>query len=275
MTKQLTAIQKFENTLQQYNKTVVDLLGSKYGISQQEFMVSAINAIKKTPKLLECTPQTLYGSILLAAELGLKFNTPEGFCYILPYKNRGNMEAQFQLGYKGIIEILYRSPRVLSVDAEPVYENDEFEYALGTNKYIKHNPKMDGERGELKCVYAVVKLKDSDEPIFKVVHKSELDKIQKLSKAGASEYSPYKNGTDVFNTMQAKAAIKLLSKFLPKMDNDISKAVDIDDKLSGSFKASVTEEGHAEIIEDFIQVDKPDPLEKEVKTNKDGQSELL
>lgn len=246
--KPQSAIALFEKNLGQYNQTVIDLLGEKYGISQKEFIVSAINAVKKTPKLLECSPQTLFGSILLCAELGLKFNTPEGFCYILPYNTQGRMEAQFQLGYKGIVEIMYRSPRIVSVDAEAVYENDDFQYALGTGKFIKHTPCMEGPRGKLKCVYAVVKLKDSDEPLFKVVHKEELDKIKKLSKAGNSQYSPYNNGTDIFNTMEAKAAIKLLSKYLPKSDPTLSKAISIDNRVQGGAKV-VIEEGVAEVVD--------------------------
>ena len=245
-TKPPTALEVFQKNLQNYNQTVIDLLGQKYGISQKEFFVSAINAIKKTPKLLECTPASLFGSILLAAEMGLKFNTPEGFCYILPY----GKEAQFQMGYKGIVEILYRSPRVVSVDAEAVYENDEFDYALGTGKFIKHKPLMEGDRGKLKCVYAVVKLKDNDEPIFKVVHKSELEKIKSLSKAAKSQYSPYTNGTDIFNTMEAKAAIKLVSKYLPKgTDPALTRAITIDDKIQSGARVIVTEEGTAEVVE--------------------------
>ena len=161
---------------------------------------------------------SLFGSIMYFAEIGLPFNTPEGFGYILPYKNRGTLEANPIIGYKGLIEIAYRNPKMKSIRIQAVYENDEFEYEYGTNEYIKHKPSM-SNRGALSGVYAIAKM-ENIEPLFVVVHKEELLRIQKLSKSGTSNFSPYNNGTDVFNIMQSKVAIKLLFKTLPKIDNE-------------------------------------------------------
>jgi recombination protein RecT len=223
-------IVSFQANLSKYEQTVADLLGSKYGITPQEFMVKVLNAVKKTPELLKCTPQSLFGSILYFAEIGLPFNTPEGFGYILPYKNRGNMEATPIIGYKGLVEMAYRNPKVKSIRIQSVYENDEFSYEYGTSEFIKHKPCMTN-RGNLIAVYAIAKIENID-PLFVVVHKPELDKIQKLSKSGNSEYSPYNNGTDVFNVMQSKVAIKLLFKTLPKTDNEaLIKVLEMDNKF--------------------------------------------
>lgn len=221
----------FQANLGKYEQTVSDLLGNKYGITPQEFMVKVLNAVKKTPDLLKCNPQSLFGSILYFAEIGLPFNTPEGFGYILPYANKGGTDATPIIGYKGLVEIAYRNPKVKSIRIQAVYENDEFTYEYGTNEYIKHKPIMVGNRGNLTAVYAIAKI-DGINPLFVVVHKLELDKIQKLSKAGSSQYSPYNNGTDVFNVMQSKVAIKLLFKTLPKMDNEaLLKVLELDNKF--------------------------------------------
>lgn len=221
----------FQNTLGKYEQTVTDLLGSKYGISTQEFMVKVVNAVKKNPELLKCNPQSLFGSILYFAEIGLPFNTPEGFGYILPYRNKGQMEATPIIGYKGLVEMAYRNPKVKSIRIQSVYEKDEFDYEYGTTEYIKHKPCMIGNRGALVAVYAIAKI-DGIDPLFVVVHKPELDKIQKLSKSGGSEYSPYNNGTDIFNVMQSKVAIKLLFKTLPKTDNEaLLKVLELDNKF--------------------------------------------
>ena len=208
----------FEQNLGKYQDTIHKLLGNKYGISKDEFLVKVVNAVKKTPDLLKCTPMSLFGSIMYFAEIGLPFNTPEGFGYILPYKNRGTLEANPIIGYKGLIEIAYRNPKMKSIRIQAVYENDEFEYEYGTNEYIKHKPSM-SNRGALSGVYAIAKM-ENIEPLFVVVHKEELLRIQKLSKSGTSNFSPYNNGTDVFNIMQSKVAIKLLFKTLPKIDNE-------------------------------------------------------
>ena len=252
--KPQSAITLFEHKLGKYEKTVSDLLGKKYGITTQEFLVKVLNAVKKTPELLKCTPQSLFGSILYFAEIGLPFNTPEGFGYILPYSNKGIMEATPIIGYKGLIEIAYRNPKVKSIRIQSVYENDEFDYAYGTSEYIKHKPKM-GERGKLVAVYSIAQI-EGIEPLFVVVHKNELDKIQKLSKSGNSQYSPYNNGTDVFNIMQSKVAIKLLFKTLPKTDNDaLIKVLEMDNKFDyeKNVKISATETGY-ELVETEAKV---------------------
>jgi len=244
--KKPTEIQLFEKNLGKYEMTVTDLLGKKYGITPQEFMIKVLNAIKKTPALLKCDAPSLFGSILYFAEIGLPFNTPEGFGYILPY----GTQATPIIGYKGLIEMAYRNPKVKSIRMQSVYENDEFDYEYGTKEYIKHKPVTSGERGNLTAVYAIANIEGID-PLFVVVHKAELDKIQKLSKAGGSKSSPYNNGTDVFNVMQAKVAIKLLFKTLPKMDNGaLLKVLEMDNKFDyeKNVRIAATETGY-EVID--------------------------
>ena len=247
--KKETAISVFQNQLGKYEKAVSDLLGNKYGISPQEFMVKVVNAVKKSPDLLKCSPQSLFGSILYFAEIGLPFNTPEGFGYILPYSLKGQMEATPIIGYKGLIEMAYRNTKVKSIRIQSVYENDLFDYEYGTQEYIKHKP-ASVNRGNLVAVYSIAQIEGIN-PLFVVVHKSELDKIQKLSKSGGSQYSPYNNGTDVFNIMQSKVAIKLLFKTLPKTDNDaLLKVLEMDNKFDydKNVKITATEDGY-EIVD--------------------------
>jgi recombination protein RecT len=261
-TPKKSPIVAFENTLDKYKSSIINLLGKKYGISPEEFMVKVVNAVKKTPELLNCTPQSLFGSILYFAEIGLPFNTPEGFGYILPYKTKGNTEATPIIGYKGLIEIAYRNPKMKSIRIQAVYSNDEFSYEYGTQEYIKHKPCMVGERGALVGVYAIAKM-EGIEPLFVVVHKNELDKIQGLSKSGNSNYSPYNNGTDVFNIMQSKVAIKLLFKTLPKVDNDsLIKVLELDNKFDYEKGARIrsTEDGY-EIFEEVQKVSALDESE--------------
>ena len=213
-----TDLVNFKVNLSKYTETITRLLGRKYGITQDEFMVKVINAVKKNPDLLKCTPVSLFGSIMYFAEIGLPFNTPEGFGYILPYRNGQNTDATPIIGYRGLIEMAYRNPKMKSLRIQSVYENDSFEYEYGTDEYIKHKPATD-KRGALTHVYAIAKMEGID-PLFVVIHKDELNKIQKLSKSGTSKYSPYNNGTDVFNIMQSKVAIKQLFKTLPKTNSE-------------------------------------------------------
>lgn len=67
------------------------------------------------------------------------------------------MECQFQVGYKGMIELVYRNPLVQTIQAHAVYENDLFEYELGFDAKLKHKPCLE-ERGDLLLFYAVFKM---------------------------------------------------------------------------------------------------------------------
>ena len=231
----VSTISGFSNVLKNYEKSIAQLLHIKYGISYEEFYVTCVNAVKKNPKLLNCDPKSLFGSILLSAEVGLRPNTPEQHAFILPY----GKEAKFQVGYKGLIEMMYRNPRVKSIYAEAVFEKDEFDYGYGLIPYLNHKPFRGGDRGKLVCVYAVCKLQDAD-PLFSVVEKSELDKVKEFSQGRNSEFSPYNSGADVHHFMEIKTAIKKLSKLIPKSSViEISKAIDYDSRFEGGAKVIV------------------------------------
>lgn len=293
-------IKGFDDTLKKYETTVAQLLGEKYNMSATEFMVSVMNAIKKTPKLLDCDPKSLFGAILLSAELGLKPNTPEGFAYIIPYGN----QAQFQVGYKGLMEIAYRSPMVKGIKGVAVFENEFYqEYDNGTFKHIpytgmdlnlqqlerarsefmrrdlgmdgqeieadliKYRERLKSGKGNVVLAYAVCFLEGMEQPIWTSVTKDVLEKIKQLSKSANSSSSPYSNGTDVHNAMQFKAAIKKLFKFLPKQaQQQLAKAIEADDKIMAGGLAIMTEDGVVEIIEDVTE-DERDYIEKLMNTS--------
>lgn len=255
-------IKKFETQIKGYEETISKLIGNKYGMTHDEFAMSVMTAVKKTPKLLNCDRGSLFASVLLSAELKLPFNTPAGLAYIIPYGN----EAQFQLGYKGMIEIAYRNPRVKSVYAGVVYDDEvsegRFRYSRGMNVILEHDPILNRtpeqeSSKKVYCTYGIVKLEGAD-PIIEVLDANQLAFIKKISKGGGSASSPYNNGTDVADWMYKKAAIKQCLKLVPKQGvPEIGLAVEIDDKLSTGGKAVVNEEGRVD-IQDVEFVEKHD-----------------
>ena len=96
-------------------------------------------------------------ALMNAAQLGLEPNTPLGQAYLIPYNNKGVMECQFQIGYKGLIDLSYRNPQMQIISAQAVYENDDFSYELGLNPKLEHCPTL-GERGEVRLFYGFFKL---------------------------------------------------------------------------------------------------------------------
>lgn len=174
-------------------------------LTPERFSRMVLTAITQTPKLASCTPQSFIGAMLTAAQLGLEPNTPLGQAYLIPYGNA----CQFQLGYKGMLDLAYRSGEFKCIYAEIAYENDEFDFELGLDAKLKHKPAL-SNRGEAKWVYAVYKLKN-DGYAFKVMSVDDcITYAKKYSKT-------YKNGpwqTD-FEAMAKKTVLKQLLKYAP------------------------------------------------------------
>jgi recombination protein RecT len=232
----LKTINGFSETIVKYKGSITKFLNPKYGITPEDFIETCIRVVREMPKLLQCDPKSLFGSILFCAEIGLKPNTPLGHAYILPYKGK----AKFQIGYKGLIEIMYRNPRVKQITARAVFKNDFFEYNYGLRPDLIHKPART-EKGQLECVYATCLI--DNEPVFVVVEKSELDSIKKLSpsfNSDLTELSAYNNGTDIHNWMEIKSSVKALSKLIPTSNNiEIAKAVEYDSRFEGGAIALV------------------------------------
>ena len=177
----------------------------------------ALNVIRTNPKLLECTIDSLMGGVMEAAKLGLEPGLM-GQCYMIPFEKKKNVggkwivekvEAQFIIGYKGLIDLVRRSGQVSSLEARTVHANDHFEFEYGINDKLVHRPLL-GNRGEAIAYYAVAKLKDGGSS-FLVMSKEELTQYKdKYSKA--KNYGPW---VDDFDAMARKTCLRQLIKYLP------------------------------------------------------------
>lgn len=124
-------------------------------IDADRFIRVALTTIRKTPKLLECSQESLLSSLMTASQLGLEVDGVLGHAYLIPY----GREATLVPGYRGLIALARRSGDIESINTCVVYEGDEFDYQLGDEPYIRH--KRGADVGETWThVYAVVRLKD-------------------------------------------------------------------------------------------------------------------
>ena len=199
-------------------------------ITPERFTRIALSALNTTPKLKECTQMSFLSALMNAAQLGLEPNISLGQAYLIPYKNKGVYEVQFQIGYKGLLDLAYRSPQLQTVQAHCVYENDTFSYELGLHPQLVHKPAMEN-RGELRCVYAMFRLQNGGFG-FEVMSKTAIEAHAKqYSKAYDTSYSPWK--TD-FESMAKKTVIKQVLKYAP-MRTDYVHAVNVDDTSTNEF----------------------------------------
>ena len=128
----------------------------------------ALTQIRLNPKLGECTPQSMVAACMKAAQLGLEPDGVTGRAYLIPRKNgrlsrqsgRDVYEVNFQRGYKGVLDLCYRSGLVTSVRAEVVRDGDFLKYEKGTADTLVHREGTDNWNAKITHVYAVVKTKD-------------------------------------------------------------------------------------------------------------------
>lgn len=185
-----------------YKNKFNEMLGKKAA----GFMSSIIAVANNNKLLAKAEPSTVIGAAAQAAMLDLPINQSLGFAYIVPYKGA----AQFQLGYKGYIQLAQRSGQYVDIGAKTVYEGElEYENRL-LDKF-----KFGDRTGDKVIGYlAYFRLTNGFEKMLFMT----LDEMQ----AHAKKYSQnYKGGTEKwgladFNVMAEKTVLKrLLSKFGP------------------------------------------------------------
>lgn len=202
-------------------------------ITPERFTRMVLSAISVNPKLASCTPKSFLGAMMSAAQLGLEPNTPLGQAYLIPYNNKGTLEVQFQIGYKGLLDLAYRSGEVDIIQAHIVYENDTFECEYGLNPTLKHIP-ADSKKGEPVKVYAVFRTKTGGFG-FEVMSMDEIrEHAAKYSQTYGSKYSPWTNN---FEEMAKKTVLKKVLKYAP-MKSEFARGVAQD----GTIKTELTED---------------------------------
>ena len=213
-------------------------------ITPERFTRMALSALNTTPKLKECTQMSFLAALMNAAQLGLEPNTSLGQAYLIPYINKGTMECQFQIGYKGLIDLGYRNPQMQIISAQAVYENDEFEYELGLNPRLEHHPTLE-ERGEVRLFYGLFKLTNGGFG-FEVMSKTAIDAYAKeYSKAFDSSFSPWKTN---YESMAKKTVIKQALKYAP-VKTDFRKALNTDETIKNELARDMEEVGSENIFD--------------------------
>jgi len=230
----------------------------------QRLLRLTLSAVRKTPKLGWCTPESLLGSLMTTGYLGLEPNTPEGLAYLIPYyrgyfnqktKKPGRvLECQYQIGYRGFVNLAYRAPQVVMLKAEAVHQNDEFEQydtsETDTGTFFKFRKAL-GHRGPLIAAFCFVRMTNERGHRADVVYTMPLEEIEKIRSRSetfrtlSANVEKENKGTKTYDyamkkwqeqpwvlwedEMAAKSAIKRLSKQLPLQGSHLSRAAHLDD----------------------------------------------
>lgn len=236
------------------NKTIKDYIRAMEGeiakalpsvMTPERFTRITLSALSSNPDLQGTTPASFLGAMMTAAQLGLEPNTPLGQAYLIPYKNKGTLECQFQLGYRGMIDLAYRSGEVQIIQAHIVYANDKFDFSFGIDPKLNHVPAL-GERGEATHVYAMFRTKDGGYGFDVMTIDDVRRHAAKYSKSYNSSYSPWNTN---FEEMAKKTVLKRVLKYAP-LKSDFARAVAAD----GSIKTEIDSD-MLDVTPKMIEVD--------------------
>jgi recombination protein RecT len=186
-------------------------------VPAERFVRATETAIMRDPELLSCDRKSLFQAVMQCAETGLMPNGRDAALV------RFKRQVQFIPMIGGILRLMRNTGEVQTLIAEIVCENDEFFYRLGDDPKIEHTPAM-GDRGKVTCAYAVLKTKDGG--VYReVMSRSEIDKVQRCSKA---ESGPWKSW---YNEMARKTVLRRLAKKCPLSTDTLIDLASKDDEM--------------------------------------------
>jgi recombination protein RecT len=184
-------------------------------VTAERFMRAAFTALNTVPRLAECTQQSVLAGLMQAAQLGLEVSDVRGQAYLIPRRDKrdSTMKASFQLGYRGMIDLAARSG--ITVDAEEIHERDEYDYALGTTRYLRHKPPL-GPRGKVLGYYATAVFADHRQPAFTLMSVEEVEEHRdRFASARDSKDRIVGPWSEHFDAMARKTVIRQLLNYLP------------------------------------------------------------
>lgn len=136
-------------------------------VGVERFVRIAITVIRTNPKLMACEGMSIVAALMQSAQLGLEPNTPTKEAYLIPYSNSRMIngkwekvsEASFQMGYRGIMKLVWQSGLVSEIDCDMICEKDEVIYEKGREGTFKHIPNLKEDRGKPYAFYAYARTK--------------------------------------------------------------------------------------------------------------------
>lgn len=209
-------------------------------LTPDRFLRVALTATLRTPKLLECTVESITSCLLQCSQLGLE---PDGRrAHLIPFEDKRNNRVICTLipDYKGLVELAMRSGLVSHLHADVVREGDLFSYSLGEITthvpwFLRRDNGRPEEAGADIAVYAYARMRDGASAVA-VMSVDEVYAIRDNSQGwqafqkGFTKSSPWDPENWVSEQeMKKKTALRRLTKILP-LSPEFRDAVDVDDE---------------------------------------------
>ena len=249
---QVSPVNQMKNLLA--NQGMQNLFADALNENKDRFLASIIDLYNGDSYLQGCNPKEVAMEALKAATLNLPINKSLGYAYIVPYKNKGKLTPQFQIGYKGYIQMAQRSGQYKALNAGIMYEGMEVkrDFLRGTFEIIGE-PKSDKVIG----YFAYFQLLNGYEKAVYMTKDEVTEHAKRYSQAYGSDYSPWKKQ---FDEMAQKTVIKrLLSKY---------------GVLTTEFQDAIKDEEDREVLKAtennaMLEMTAPDEEEEAIEVNPD------
>ncbi len=207
----------------------------------QQFVASLLSIVTNNNLLAKATNESIMTAAMKAATLKLPIEPSLGMAYIVPYnrnEKQGNTwvkinEAQFQMGYKGFIQLAQRSGQIRNINCDIVYKEEFLRYdkVYGT----LHLKEEQVDSGEVEGYFASLELINGFRKIIFWKKEKVIAHAQKYSKTYDKQIGDFKSGTPwktEFDAMAQKTLIKeLLSKYAP-LSTELQEAIIADNEDS-------------------------------------------
>ena len=253
----MTAYLTQDSVKQQIN----NVIGGKNGT---RFITSIVSAVQTNPALQECTNQSILSAALLGETLNLSPSPQLSYFYMVPFQDnkRGCKVAQFQIGYKGLIQLAIRSGQYKKINVLSI-KKGELEYFDPLNEEIKVKLMVDDwdarEKAETIGYYASFELTNG----FKKAmywSKAQMENHALTYSAGYKAKKGYTFWERDFNKMAEKTMLKQLLSRWGIMTTELIQAIDADE-------AVINEDGTKNYVEteEIIDVPETKPAQEPAK----------
>lgn len=247
-----TPVAKFSNFLEKLKPQIANALPRHMNADRMTRL--ALTAFSTNADLQACSAQSIAGSIMTAAQLGLEPGI-NGQGYLIPYKGT----CTFVPGWKGLVDLVARSGRA-TVWTGIVYQGDAFEYQLGDAPFCRHVPGDGGaDDGEFTHVYAIGRVRDASMAVIEVWTRAKVKKhLKQFNKVGGRHYALANENN--FEMYARKIALLQVLKYMPA-SIELANAIEV---------SNVAESGKGVVLEgDLVRVTEIDPDTGEISGQAD------
>jgi recombination protein RecT len=201
------------------------------GITPERLARIALTEVRRNPKLADCSIESLMSATMSCAMYGLEPG-PMGFCFIIPY----GKEASFQTGYKGLLQLAWKSEMLESVQAGAVYPGDGFKYSRGIPLILSHEPSDEFPEDDTTYshVYGVVGVKGGGHICECWTRAQVIKHRDQFSQAyrNAEKYKKYNSPWHTSEVSMAKKSVLIQALKLAPMSTQLASLVAMEQSSS-------------------------------------------